>query len=171
MIGLDNISKPFPYTSNPFNLLATDVLLFIHLSITWPLTAGLLSIVLPLQPCGSGALDELYFSWRDLEGSWGNVKADIVHTILFVAQIAFFVSLVCFLLMGVPTALYFGYIAAFLVGNFYFCECFLNGPSDQKFFAGKEYAKNQDDAGEKWVSKDPSHEGEKWVLINGVAVG
>ena len=73
--------------------------------------------------------------------------------------------------MVVPAAFYLGYIAAFLVVNFYFCEWFLNGPSDQKFFAGKEFAKNPDEAGEKWVSKDPSHEGERWVLINGVAVG
>ena len=171
MIGLDNIAKPLAYTSNAFNLLLTDVLLFIHLSITWPLTAGLLSIVLPFQPCGSGPLDELYLSWRDPKGSWGNIKANIVHTILFIAQIVFLVSLVCFLFMGLPTALYFGYITAFLVGNFYFCQWFLNGPSDQEFFAGKKFAKNPEQPGEEWVSKDPSHEGEKWVLINGVAVG
>ena len=164
MIYLDNFSKPLAYTSNAFTLFLTDVLLFIHLSITWPLTAGLASIVLPFRPCGSGELDELYLSRK-------NIQADVVHTILFIAQALFLISLACFLFMGLPTALYFGYIAAFLVGNFYFCEWFLNGPSGQKYFAGEEFAKNPKESGDKWVSKDPSHRGERWVFINGVAVG
>ena len=164
MLGLANIAKPLAYTSNCFKLLLTDVLLFIHLSITWPLTAGLPSIVLPFHPCGSGPLDELYLSWD-------NFKADIAHTFLFIAQVLFLGSLVCFLFMGLPAALYLGYIAAFIVGNMYFCQWFLNGPPNQKFFAGEEFVKNAEDDGTEWVSKDSAHEGEKWVFINGVAVG
>jgi hypothetical protein len=165
MYGLGNISKPLPYTSNAFKLFLTDVLLFIHLSITWPIWAGLLSIVLPFHPSPSGALDELAFTWE-------NLQADVVHTILFIAQILFLISLVVLLCMGIPTAVYFGWIGAFIAGNMLFCKWLLNGPPTQKFFAGKKYAKDADaTAGEDWVSKDPAHEGEKWVFINGVAVG
>ena len=164
MLGLANISKPLAYTSNCFVLFWTDFLLFVHLSITWPLTAGLPSIVLPFRPCPSGELDELYLSW-------GNFKADVAHFILFFAQVAFLASLVILLLMGTPAIIYLGWIVMFVIVNMYLSEWFLNGPPNHLFAAGKEFAKNPGDKGEAWVSRDPSHEGEKWVFINGVAVG
>jgi hypothetical protein len=165
MLDIDT-SKPLSYTSNTFHLLLNDILLFNKLSITWPITAGLLSIVLPLSPYPSGTLDELYPSWQ-------NIWAIGVHAILFIGQCAFLVSLGAFLFMGVPAILYFAYIIIFVLVNIGLSNLLLNrGSQKGKYWvAGKEYAKNPDDDGESWVSKDPSHEGEKWVFINGVAVG
>ena len=164
MLGLANM-LPLAYTSNSFHLFAADVLLFIHLSITWPLTAGLPSIILPFQPAPSGHLDELYVT-RD------NGKAVFIHMLLFLSQLIFLLSLIWALLVAMPIPLFFGYIGAFIFVNMHLCQWFLDGPPDQKFFAGRDYAKNREETdGTKWLSRDPSHEGEKWVFINGVAVG
>jgi hypothetical protein len=165
MLDIDT-SKPLSYTSNTFHLLLNDIFLFIKLSITWPITAGLLSIVLPFRPYPSGKLDELYPSAQNL---W----AVGVHGILFIAQFLFLVSLVAFIFMGVPAILYFAYIIIFVLVNIGLSNLLLNrGSQEGKFWvAGKEYAANPEDDGESWVSKDLAHEGEKWVFINGVAVG
>lgn len=166
MLDLPDTSKPLSYTSNTFHLLFNDCLLFVRLSITWPLTAGLLSIVLPFRPFPSGKLDELY-------PSKSNIWAIVVHGVLFIAQCLFLISLVALLFMGVPAILYFVYIVGFVGANMLISNVCLNGGSGQgKYWvAGAEYAANPTDDGEAWVSKDPAHEGEKWVLINGVAVG
>jgi hypothetical protein len=165
IVDMDNQTKPLAYTSNCFSLLSTDVLLFFRLSITWPLTAGLLSIILPVSPAPSGKLDELALTWE-------NFKASLVHVILCVGQLVFLFSLACCLLMGVPAALVLAYVVGFVLFNMYFCQWFLDGSPTQKFFAGREFAKSPDAvSGEDWVSSDPAHAGEKWVFINGVAVG
>lgn len=164
MLGLANISKPLPYTSNPLALLTIDVLLFIRLSITWPLTLGLPSIVLPLIPFPSRALDELFPSPQNL---WATTH----HVVLFVAQILFMIGLAVLLFIGAPAALFFAYLAAFILVNKAYCRIFLNGRPGQHYSAGKQFARNPESLGEQWVSRDPSHKGEKWVFINGVAVG
>ena len=169
---LAGFSKPLPYTSNTFYLFLADLSLFIKNSIAWP-PAGLPSIVWPWKPWPSGPLDELYLTWHDWKNpGQNNLGPDLVHLFLFVAQIAFLCGLFYFLFISRWSAiLYIAYVVAFGIVNIYLCQWLLSGPPGQKFFAGKEFAKNPDDPGDGWVSKDPSHEGEKWVFINGIAVG
>lgn len=164
MLGVANISKPVAYTSNALTLLRTDIILFIRLSVTWPLTVGLPSIVLPFTPLPSRALDELFPSAQNL---WAATH----HIILFVAQILFMVGLVVLLFIAAPAALFFAYVAVFILVNRVYCGIFLNGRPGQHYTAGQQFARNPESPGEQWVSRDPSHEGEKWVFINGVAVG
>lgn len=162
MIGLGNVSKPAANTDNLFALIVADIFLVIHLTFTWPMTASLPSIALPLRPFNSGPLDELYPSWE-------NGQVVVIHTILFFAHILFLLSLVVLLFIGFPALLFFGYALAMFVANRYICAWLLNGP-DRMYYGGKEFAKNPDNY-ENWASKDPSHEGERWVFINGVAAG
>ncbi len=152
------------YTTGTFRLFLADLILFVWLSLPWQPAGGLLSIVWPLCPWPSGALDELYPSRENL---W----SDAIHCLLFCAQTFFLGSLVWCLVTIVPASWFVGYIVLFIVGNMVFCQKLLSGPPGQKFFAGREFAKNPEDVGEKWVSKESSHHGEKWVFINGVAVG
>ena len=108
---------------------------------------------MPFTPSPSGSLDELALTWE-------NIKCDIVHTILFVAQMGFLGSLVVLLFTGLPGILYALWVVAFIWGNMLFCRVFLNGPAGQVFSAGEEYE-----------GMNPEHEGERWVFVNGVAVG
>ncbi|KAF2103992.1 hypothetical protein NA57DRAFT_70204 [Rhizodiscina lignyota] len=157
-------SKRLPYTSDPLLLLVADVWLFLVLSFTWPITAGLLSIVLPLKSRGSGDLDELAFTWR-------NIWASSLHFVLFAAQTVFIIGVplsAVFPLTSVPVWL--AIIILFMTGNAYFCGL-LNGKPGYIYGAGGEYASNNKEPVDKWSSKFPKHKGERWVFINGVAVG
>ncbi|ETI22813.1 hypothetical protein G647_06889 [Cladophialophora carrionii CBS 160.54] len=146
-------STPLPYTANPLLLMFNDVLLFLQITLTWPITAGLLSIVLPLLPGKSGPLDEL--AWTG-----PNLWALLQHFILILAQILFLLSLIPLALLVLPVV-YFLYITGFVVGNQWISRL-LNGPRRQGLFQSHPDCVKGD-----W----PEHEGEKWVFINGVAVG
>ena len=148
-----NSSKPIPYTANPLLLVLNDLMLFVQITFTWPITAGLLSIVLPLSPMKSGSLDELALTGANL---W----TLFLHTVLIFAQIAFILSLIPLALIGLPL-LYFLYIVAFVLGNKW-ASGLLNGPRQQELFKSHLDCVKGD-----W----PRHENEKWVFINGVAVG
>ena len=146
-------SKPIPYTANPLLLILNDLMLFVQITITWPITAGLPSIVLPLFPMRSGSLDELEFTVSNL---W----TVVLHVILVSAQILFILSLIPLALVGLPL-FYFLYVVGFVVGN-QWVSTLLNGPRRQGSFQS-----HPDCVKGNW----PKHEDEKWIFINGVAVG
>lgn len=147
-------SVPLTYTANPLLLVWNDVLLFFRLTITWPITAGLFSIILPLGENKSNKLDEL-------ARTWANGWALTLHVIMVIGQLAFLLSLIPSALIGIPipfyTPLYLGYIVAMVVLN-RLVSVLLNGRRKQ--FWSKVPVKH-----------DPRHDGERWVFINGVAAG
>ena len=146
-------SKPLPYTANPLLLIANDLVLFLQITITWPITAGLPSIVLPLWPTRAGALDELAFTLP-------NIWTIFQHLVLIVAQVGFILSLIPLALVGLPL-FYFLYIVGFVVGNKW-ASGLINGPRRPGGFQS-----HPDCVKGKW----PKHDNEEWVFINGVAVG
>ncbi|KIW20287.1 hypothetical protein PV08_00862 [Exophiala spinifera] len=143
-------SKPVPYTANPLYLMLSDLWLFARITFTWLLSAGLPSIILPLWP--TKFLDELAFTPA-------NVWAIFLHTLLIISQIVFLVSLIP-LAFGLLPILYFLYIIAFVLGN-QLVSVLLNGRRQHELISSNE----------KCVEGWPSHPNEKWVFINGVAVG
>ncbi|OAL27915.1 hypothetical protein AYO22_03260 [Fonsecaea multimorphosa] len=145
-------SKPIPYTANPLLLMVNDLMLFAEITFTWPITAGLPSIVLPLFPTRSGSLDELAFTGPNL---W----AGLLHVVLIIAQTIFLGSLVPLAFIGLPS-FYLLYIVGFVMGNQWF-SVLLNGPRHRGLFESNPAC----------VRGRPAHDHEKWVFINGVAVG
>ncbi|KIW91583.1 uncharacterized protein Z519_07550 [Cladophialophora bantiana CBS 173.52] len=145
-------SKPIPYTANPLLLMLNDLMLFAEITITWPITAGLPSIVLPLCPTRSGSLDELAVTGA-------NARASFLHIILIVAQIFFLGSLFPLAFIVMPS-LYLLYVVAFVMGNKWF-TALLNGPRQRGLFESNPAC----------MRGKARHEHEKWVFINGVAVG
>ncbi|EXJ58207.1 hypothetical protein A1O7_05632 [Cladophialophora yegresii CBS 114405] len=146
-------SKPLPYTANPLLLMFNDLVLFVQITFTWPITAGLMSIVLPLLSTKSGPLDELALTGPNL---WALFQ----HLILIIVQILFLLSLIPLALFGLPV-FYVLYITGCVVGN-QWISGLLNGPRREELFQS-----HPDCVAGDW----PKHEGEKWVFINGVAVG
>ena len=149
-----NASRPLPYTANPLLLMANDLMLFAQITFTWPISAGLPSIVLPLWPTRSGSLDELY-------PDSGNLWAMFLHGILIVAQLVFLVSLVVLPFIPSFPVSYFVYAIAFVVANARF-TVLINGWRRQAGF----FKSNP-----KFIEGWPKYENERWVFINGVAVG
>lgn len=127
-----------------------DAVLFFRITFVLPITAGLLSIVLPVFPLRSGALDELY-------PSPANIYAITLHTILIIAQLGFIGSLLPLALFGLPVLFYVAYLIGFVVIN-HAVSGLLNGRP-------RRYVSQVDLSG--W----PRHDDEKWYFINGVAVG
>lgn len=155
MATLKAISQPLPYTSSPLLLALQDIWLFLRITFVWPVTKGIPSIVIPFYPFKSGPLDELYPSFQ-------NIKALFLHAILVVAQAAFLLVLVPSVLFGVPVPL-LGWtpsclliVSGFVVANNWFC-ILLNGTK-------RRYQSIVDPS---WKKRD----NEKWIFINGVAVG
>ena len=143
-------SKPLPYTASPLRLMWEDTILFFQITFVLPITAGLLSIILPVFPLRSGALDELY-------PSFANIYAITLHTVLIVAQLAFIFSLLPLALCGLPVPFYATYLIGFVVIN-HVVSGLLNGKP-------KSYMSQVD------LRDWPRHDDEKWFFINGVAVG
>ena len=145
-------SRPLPYTANPLLLMANDLILFLQITITWPITVGLPSIISPMWPAKAGSLDELSFSGP-------NIWRIFQHLILFFFQVGFIFSLIPFALVGLPL-FYILYVVGFIVGNRWISGL-INGPRRT------ELAHSHPDCVQDW----PKHDNEKWVFINGVAVG
>ncbi|KIW47970.1 uncharacterized protein PV06_00616 [Exophiala oligosperma] len=143
-------STPVPYTANPLYLLLSDLWLFVKITITWPPSAGLPSIILPW--CPTKYLDELALTPA-------NIGAIFLHSLLILGQVVFLVSLVP-LAFGLIPSLYFLYIIAFVLGNQLVCVL-LNGRRQHTLISSNP----------KCVDGWPTHPSEKWVFINGVAVG
>ncbi|KAK5073293.1 hypothetical protein LTR70_010321 [Exophiala xenobiotica] len=152
-------SQPVPYTSSPGRLALQDLWLFVRITLVWPITDSLPSIVLPFYPFRSGPLDELYPSPQNL---W----ALSLHIFLIFTQATFLLLLVPSVLLGLPVPL-LGWtpscilvVVGFVVGNGYFC-ILLNGTK-------RRYESITDpEWQEAWQKRDD----EKWVFINGVAAG
>lgn len=131
----------------------TDTLLFLRITFTWPLKAGLPSIVLPFYPFRSGELDELYPSFQ-------NIKALILHAFLVIIQAAFLILLIPSLFLGLPVPLFAWtpfsvlLIVGFVLGNDFFC-ILLNGTK-------RRYESVVDPTWE-------PHDDECWLFVNGVA--
>ena len=143
-------ATPIPYTANPVLLFVKDLWLFVRNIFT---AGGILSIVIPVTPTPSGSLDELYPSRQ-------NIWAILLHAFLVVVQLLFLASLVPFAI-GIPLPiLYFLYVVFFILGNEYF-TVLLNGKRNKRPFQSNH----------KYVQGRKLNEHEKWVFINGVAVG
>ena len=152
MTKLTSISQPLPYTSSPALLALQDLWLFLRLTFTF--NGGLPSIILPIYPFRSGHLDELYPSAR-------NILAISLHIILILTQSTFLILLLPSLFTGLPIPLLAFtpatvlIITGFVIGNNYFCVL-LNGTKRRY----KSIVKPE------WEKRN-----EKWIFINGVAVG
>jgi hypothetical protein len=131
------------YTDLPVKLLLKDIYYFF--AYFWALPW----IILPIRPWGSGELDELYPSRK-------NIFCILVHCILAVLQLAFIIAL--------PVTIFFPLwatalgVGAFMTLNWLLCKL-LNGKS-VTFHSDEKYAKAR-----------PEHAHEQWVFLNGVAVG
>ncbi|KID78593.1 uncharacterized protein G6M90_00g044140 [Metarhizium brunneum] len=133
----------YSYTDFPFKLLLKDVHYFFVYC--WALPW----ILLPIRPCGSGELDELYPSGK-------NIFCILIHFILVLLQLAFILVLPLGIIFPVwITALGVG---GFMTLNWALCKL-LNG-KDITFHSDEKYAKAR-----------PEHAHEQWVFLNGVAVG
>lgn len=110
------------------------------------------NIFLPLWPWPSGDLDEIY-------PSSANIHDIVLHSILFVAQAFFLISLP--FLSTVPFLFYVVYIGAFIALNRAVCKL-LNGKIPEGGLKSTE-----DDHSRAWEL----HGDEIWIFLNGVAVG
>lgn len=149
---VQDLSQPLSYTADPTWLALQDIWLFIRITVTWPLSAGLPSVIFPLRPFRSGRLDELY-------PSGANLWAVILHALLFFVQGISLLLLTPSLLVGVPfspTPVFLGVVIALVFGNKYFCVL-LNGTK-------RNYVSKIDSSWRKY-------DNERWIFINGVAVG
>lgn len=156
---MNTLSQPLPYTASPAALAAQDLWLFFRITFVWPITRGLPSIVLPFYPWRSGPLDELYL-W-----SFGNVWALSLHALLILTQ-SLFLILLLLSLLGVPVPVLawtpgcIFVVVVFVLGNNVVC-ILLNG-TGRRF----QSLTNPD-----WQDRWESHDDEKWIFVNGVAVG
>lgn len=149
---VQDLSQPLPYTADPTWLALQDVWLFIRITLTWPLSAGLPSIVFPLYPFRSGKLNELY---PDRDNLW----VLFLHTILVFTQGASLLLLIPSVFVGIPfspTPVFFSVVIALIFGNKYFC-ILLNGRR-------RHYVSRIDPSWKKF-------EDERWIFVNGVSVG
>ena len=177
VMNIFSSSKPLPYTSDPFHLLLSEIWLFVRCSTpNFHGYYGLLSIIWPLWPWRSGALDELY------PFSLGNLWADLWHFILFVLQVGFiiFVPLSAFTGLPIPpllaTPAFILSFIGFILVNQLVCTIFLDGPPARIFISAgphDSYSAHPDDPDhfKRLISAKAAHKGERWVFINGVAVG
>ena len=136
-------TEPRHYTSSPFTLLRVDVLIILRNFYY------VLYIPVPLWPWASGKLDETYLGFQNLI-SLG------LQGFLTILQLAFIFSLPLFVVLPLGTALL--YVAAILVLNAGICRI-LNG-SDRHIHMSKPD-----------LSMFPKRENERWIFLNGVAVG
>ncbi|KAK1979202.1 hypothetical protein LZ30DRAFT_751575 [Colletotrichum cereale] len=133
----------YSYTDFPYKLLAWDIYYFFQY--IWALPW----IVWPVTPTDSGDLDELAFTRQ-------NIFCIFMHLILFVLQIAFILALPFAILLPIWMA---GLaLAAFFTLNYLLC-LLLNGPT-------LTYTSDP-----KYAPELPEHAHEKWIFLNGVAVG
>src|SRR2546421_7208048 len=104
-------TAPRPYTSSPWKLVWIDILLFFRLFWVLP------SIVFPLWPAPSAALDELSFTRE-------NLFAISLHVLLIFMQLTFLVSLPFCIV--VPLGWVALYVTGYMIVNLMICKG-LNG--------------------------------------------
>jgi hypothetical protein len=137
------VVTPHSYTGSPLQLLRQDVASAFKFWLFLPF------IVYPFTPLFSGPLCELY-------PSASNLWSMFLHIILIIMQVPFLLSIPFWVFFPLWSVL-LG-VAIFWLINQGFCYL-LNGsqmeyPSDPKFAAAKE-----------------EHATERWIFLNGVAVG
>lgn len=132
----------YSYTDNPWQLLMHDIKTFFHFF--WALPW----IVWPVRPCPGGNFDELSFTCK-------NVFCIFVHTILVILQLVFILTLPMLILFPIWSVA--AYLVVFFSVNWLLCRL-LNG-SERVYVSDSKYAEQED------------HPNEKWVFLNGVAVG
>ncbi|KAK2034317.1 hypothetical protein LX32DRAFT_724546 [Colletotrichum zoysiae] len=133
----------YSYTDFPYKLLAWDIYYFFQY--IWALPW----IVWPVTPADSGDLDELAFTRQ-------NLFCIFIHLILFVLQLAFVLALPFAVMLPIWVA---GLAStAFFALNYLLC-LLLNGPT-LTYTSDPKYAPER-----------PEHAHEKWIFLNGVAVG
>jgi hypothetical protein len=142
----NNQGSPLVFTAEPFRMLLNDAYLLFHFML------NLLNIIHPIRSANSTDLNELSLTW-------GNAKAIFIHAILVVSQLLFLISLVLF--SGIPFFLYISYFIAFITLNYFVCRL-LNGNQSENGL------KSRPQPGQaSW----PNTENERWLFLNGVAVG
>lgn len=131
------------YTDYPWRLFAYDIynFFFFAWSLPW--------ILLPIQPCDSGDLDELAFTRE-------NLFCVFIHFVLCIMQLSFILVLPFTLLL--PIWLVAAGMIVFFTVNSLLCML-LNGGT-------LEYRSD-----EKYAPALPEHAHEQWIFLNGVAVG
>jgi hypothetical protein len=138
------VSSTLPsYNSSPFSLLGYDITLISSIFRYIPGT------ILPLKPTLSGPLDELY-------PSRANLWCIFLHLLYTTVQLAFLVSL--FFCVFPTVGIVVVYILLFCLLNHAMCRFSLNGRA--RFITS-----NVD------LGQFPKYDKEKWMFINGVAVG
>ncbi|KAF5019331.1 hypothetical protein F66182_8659 [Fusarium sp. NRRL 66182] len=144
--GLKPSRQPPRYTGTPWKIFISDVKLFFEHLLYLPY------IFFPLWPTRSGQLCELYPSRENL--------IDIAyHSVLFVTQLGFLVSLAT--LAFLPTFTYLGYVAIFFAVNELVCWHFNRG-------IPRSGLKSTEDA---WSRRWPQRDNEAWIFLNGICVG
>ncbi len=141
----ENDSAP-EYNGSPWRLFYRDAKLFFKWMHHLP------RIVIPLG--NSVRYDELW------PGDWVNVFNVALHLYLVVTQICFLVSLP--FLIYLPALLFVGYIATFIIVNEAVCYLFLNWGVQGGIVKSSRFYSDRS-----W----PDHSDEKWIFLNGVAVG
>ena len=139
--------EPLTYTGSPFQLLRADILS------AWKYKWFLPFIVIPFTPWPSGKLDELCLR------SYKNVWALFLHTILILAQLGFGVWLALGVVFWFPVWGYVGGMVGFWAFNKAFCVL-ING--------WKREFNSKVEISPECLEK---YKHEKWVFMNGVAVG
>lgn len=106
-----------------------------------------------MTPFNSGYLDELY-------PSLSNIWCILVHSLFSLAQLTFIFSIPVFLVWPAPFGVlsFVVYVLSFLMINRLLCNWLLNG-SEPTLTSKVD------------VSRFPKHDDEKWIFLNGVAVG
>ncbi|KAJ5725048.1 uncharacterized protein N7483_006405 [Penicillium malachiteum] len=136
-------STPLPYTASPFKLLWSDICLALRYA--WALPFAFL----PLRIGRTDHLDELYPSARTGISAGSQV-------LLAVYQVLFLLSVPIAIILMVPGLWIFLYIVTVVTLNHVFCMVLLNG--FQRLIVSQVP-----------VPEQPSHSGERWFFINGIA--
>lgn len=135
----------YGYTDMPWRLLGWDLLTFFVYIRFMPY------ILWPMRPTESAEYDEL--SW-----TFSNNWCIFLHAVLVLLQLAFFVALPFAALL--PAWLFGAVVGAFLLANYVFC--FLLNGFKTKFESDKSLVSEEERL---------KHRHEKWIFLNGVAVG
>lgn len=134
----------YSYTDTPFRLFNQDLRAVGRYSWALPL------LLRPIAKYGSGELDELY-------PSWPNIKALLVHSLLFFLQVSFALAIPAALVLPVWMA-FTGFVLVALL-NLALSFAFLNRLNNT-YTSDEKYAKHL-----------PEHAHEQWIYLNGIMVG
>ncbi|KAL5614985.1 uncharacterized protein BROUX77_000822 [Berkeleyomyces rouxiae] len=137
-------SNNYNYTGSALFLLLQDAYLCLRHLRSFP------SVILPLTPCNSGPMNELYLSPQ-------NIARVTLQLILMFFQLLLLVALLP--LSTIPIWIAVIYIAIFILINNFVCWLFLNG-DDNIYWSNPEL-----------VAFDGRHSQEQWIFINGVGTG